>query len=249
MKKIETLLQLNSFPKSDNPLIVVVRNTDIDGMYVPDTGDNLCDLVIVGGMMMKGRSYPHIKYLKEQAAGRAQCNFIASGYYRDAWEPGWHFSHRALVQRKITPFMIWRSTDTTLGNSDDYTQYSHVWDNFHGFAPDSAGCVTVGGMMTPATGDWARCYDWIFRTHSKAVSFDLAIFTHKDWQQPRKAIRFGSVGEDVKSLQVGLVGAGYKVMPDGIFGPGTFDAVRAYQRKAGFMDTGIVYEHEWRIAC
>ena len=55
-----------------------------------------------------------------------------------------------------------------------------------------------------------------------------------------KLYKRGSHGEIVKQIQRALAGAGYGVIPDGIYGKLTEDAVRAYQSKNGLKPDGIV---------
>jgi chitosanase len=47
-------------------------------------------------------------------------------------------------------------------------------------------------------------------------------------------------GEDVKLLQEALVAAGMSLTVDGIFGPATESAVRAWQHQQGLLVDGIV---------
>ena len=47
-------------------------------------------------------------------------------------------------------------------------------------------------------------------------------------------------GEDVRRVQQGLVKAGVKVSADGVFGPGTEDAVKQFQAKKGLTADGVV---------
>jgi chitosanase len=48
------------------------------------------------------------------------------------------------------------------------------------------------------------------------------------------------VGEDVREIQKALFAKGTQLTVDGIFGPGTDKAVRAFQKKAGLRPDGIV---------
>ncbi len=53
-------------------------------------------------------------------------------------------------------------------------------------------------------------------------------------------LSYGSRGEDVRALQEQLRAAGYNIAADGIFGPATQNAVRAYQQANGLQVDGIV---------
>jgi len=53
--------------------------------------------------------------------------------------------------------------------------------------------------------------------------------------------------EDVKQLQRALQKAGYSVEPDGLFGRGTTEAVKAFQRDKGLKDDGVVEQKTWQV--
>lgn len=53
-------------------------------------------------------------------------------------------------------------------------------------------------------------------------------------------LSYGSSGADVRALQEQLRAAGYNIAADGIFGPATQSAVRAYQQANGLQVDGIV---------
>ncbi|MBS1511133.1 MAG: peptidoglycan-binding protein [Bacteroidetes bacterium] len=53
-------------------------------------------------------------------------------------------------------------------------------------------------------------------------------------------LQTGDAGSDVAALQSMLLGLGYVVKVDGIFGPGTENAVKAFQQKQKLQVTGIV---------
>ncbi len=51
----------------------------------------------------------------------------------------------------------------------------------------------------------------------------------------------GSRGEEVRKIQQALIAAGYKMYPDGVYGPKTAEAVKMFQQKAGLRPVdGIV---------
>ena len=58
-------------------------------------------------------------------------------------------------------------------------------------------------------------------------------------------VRYGSRGDDVKTLQTMLNNNGYKLDVDGIFGNNTQSAVRDYQQKNGLAVDGIVGTNTW----
>ena len=56
----------------------------------------------------------------------------------------------------------------------------------------------------------------------------------------------GMRGAETALLQLGLSRAGeYRGLPDGIFGPVTENAVRAFQRREGLAEDGIAGEKTW----
>lgn len=62
-----------------------------------------------------------------------------------------------------------------------------------------------------------------------------------------QVVRSGSRGNAVNILQQLLVDAGYRVSVDGVFGPQTNDAVRAFQRDVGIAVDGIVGPNTWHF--
>ena len=55
----------------------------------------------------------------------------------------------------------------------------------------------------------------------------------------------GSRGEIVKQIQKALAGAGLTVIPDGIYGQITEEAVKAFQKAEGLTVDGIVGKATW----
>jgi hypothetical protein len=247
---ISQILKANSF-NYEVPLILVFRNTAIEpdiqnSTYIPDVGDNCCDSILLIDdndiLALVGRSLPHKKYQAQQITGEGRANYIVSQYVAKAFRKGLHNGRRALVQN--VKFVIFRSKDEILGNSDDYNEYDIVADNFHGFAPMSAGCITVVGNMASidgkvqADGDWKIAYDWIYGMNN--TFFNACILNHYDLKG-EAALRLGSFGDRVYLLQEALRTHGYEdVKPDGDFGPFTHERVRDYQLRAELNDSGIV---------
>lgn len=261
LEDIVHLAELNSFNlvKENGqipPTIVVFRNLTRQAgnfKHTEDTGDNLTDTVCLidndGVVTLQGRSYPHEKYQARQVAGTGKANYIASGYWPRAWVKGWHRGFKALVQHEA--FTIWRSRDMELHvvdetPSDDFIMTGIVADNFHGYAPYSAGCVTVFGNMDPPSHDWAIAQEWIYGIHENDKYVGAMILANDDFAFERAALRLGSRGQKVAILQRLLARVlGGSLKPDGEFGPMTFDAVRKFQRAAGLPDTGIWLNSHW----
>lgn len=61
-------------------------------------------------------------------------------------------------------------------------------------------------------------------------------------------LKFGSSGEDVKEWQNFLIGQGYPIEADGIFGGKTRLATSSWQRKNGLSADGNVGENTWGLA-
>ena len=59
-------------------------------------------------------------------------------------------------------------------------------------------------------------------------------------------VRYGSVGASVKKAQVLLNRHGAKLAVDGIFGPKTLAAVRAFQHRSGLARSGVVAGITWK---
>ena len=60
-----------------------------------------------------------------------------------------------------------------------------------------------------------------------------------------KTVRYGSRGEEVKTLQSALNRAGCNLEVDGQFGPATLEAVKAYQRRNNLEVDGIAGPATW----
>ena len=69
-----------------------------------------------------------------------------------------------------------------------------------------------------------------------------------DFTMEIRTLRLGSKGEDVRALQILLIGNGYpcgKWGADGDFGIATENAVKEYQRKVGLTADGIAGLETW----
>lgn len=250
---IKNILALNSFNwDGKTPLVVTFRNTvnSPNGyIFQEDILTNNCDTVILMDetssiYILSGRSTPHKDYQTKVVAGTMNANYIATGFYQDIWIKGTHYAmnkgYNALIQNAPKVFVIWRSKDMQYGNADDYSQSGVIWDDFHGWAPYSAGCVTVEGQMVPPTGAWKIANEWIYTKHIKSPFFSCAMFNHNDLTDNTIKLRVGSSGILVVKMQDALNRAGFQMLSDGSFGPKTHEIVRQFQKSKLLKDDGIV---------
>ena len=63
--------------------------------------------------------------------------------------------------------------------------------------------------------------------------------------KPSDNVRLGDSGKGVEQIQTALNAKGFKVVVDGKFGPATDQAVRAFQKKNGLKQDGIVGPITW----
>lgn len=225
--------------------IIVIRNTDMKtGNYVADTGENATDTVYLSGMpydmpdlIMTGRSIINKRYIDKIYADGIKdksenFNKIAPCFRESAYRRGYHRGKEALVQNRALPLI--RTVDRAFGNEDDYIEVDIVADNFHGWLA-SMGCITVAGKMYKSGGtrDWSAAHNWAYKTSRN--SFDFLMLEHSDFiNSGRKALRFGSAGNNVKDLQ-GLLG----IKIDGFFGEVTLHHLVELQKKNNIEDFGI----------
>ena len=62
-----------------------------------------------------------------------------------------------------------------------------------------------------------------------------------------KLLKQGMCGEDVKLLQSELARVGHNIKADGDFGPGTLNAVKAFQKKHNLGADGVVGNGTWEV--
>ena len=60
-----------------------------------------------------------------------------------------------------------------------------------------------------------------------------------------RTVHMGSTGPDVRVLQMKLTKAGYHLVPDGVMGPKTVAAIKAFQAKKGLAVDGVVGVKTW----
>lgn len=237
------------------PMIVTFRNTGPGPVPAVDNGVNNCDLILACDDDVRvvgiGRTTPHAHYIEQQRRGIAACNMVESQYCEDMWIFGNHLGYSGLVEvNRRFSLIINRETGQI-----QYGPDAQVGDNFHGYGPASAGCTTVEGCMSryptrgkpviyqpgpPQSdlagdgGDWSKFESWIASKDPLTLYSGLWL-QHEDLTE-RKALRIGSQGEGVKALQNALS------LPtvDGVFGPGTYFAVRNAQQVNGFPMDAIV---------
>lgn len=249
---VKEIFKRNSFNHDwSRPIVVVFRNTRVlkTGAveYVQDKGNNCCDLVLLVDPenlhVMQGRSLPHKKYVKKAIKrGGKGANYIVTSYNKDVWQKGSHRGFSALRQRTNKKFMVGRTLDELLMDEDDYNDYGIFYDNFHGWAPSSAGCVTVKGQMFRDGGsqDWRKAYNWIYSENKKQSYFSLAMLNYTDASRQNDRLRFGSTGIMVNNLQEKLTKKGIIIGIDGDFGKKTHLGIMKLQGKYGLKQDGIV---------
>jgi hypothetical protein len=83
-------------------------------------------------------------------------------------------------------------------------------------------------------------------TEESDETSDRSQFAGEEWETgDRPTLRRGSRGDPVRELQRALARVGHAVTADGIFGPGTEAAVRAYQAANGLTADGVVGAMTW----
>ncbi|MCO5316294.1 MAG: peptidoglycan-binding protein [Solirubrobacterales bacterium] len=96
--------------------------------------------------------------------------------------------------------------------------------------------------VAPSWWSWQETSRSAWRTLGRPVR----AFPHFTPSRERPVIRSGSSGDTVVWMQQYLVGAGYNLEINGIFGKRTKRAVRRFQRRRGLGDDGVVGPATWR---
>lgn len=118
------------------------------------------------------------------------------------------------------------------------------------------GIYTGDGLVTEASGTIKGVIKtkltntkWKYWGLGKGITFDFIPNSDTVKQETKpmlpKTIRRGDKGSEVVLLQNLLVKDGSNVAVDGIFGPGTQSAVRAFQKRHGLVVDGIVGPKTW----
>ncbi|WP_436520481.1 peptidoglycan-binding domain-containing protein [Actinoplanes sp. HUAS TT8] len=101
--------------------------------------------------------------------------------------------------------------------------------------------VTVDGVFGAQTGDAVRAYQ-----HTRGLP-DNGIVGPETWQALIIEVGPGASGSAVSGLQHEFQHRkGIASAPDGVFGPGTESAVRAFQAEAGLAADGVVGRETWQ---
>jgi peptidoglycan hydrolase-like protein with peptidoglycan-binding domain len=80
-------------------------------------------------------------------------------------------------------------------------------------------------------------------TNKKGVQ--LSTVYHTTQNKPMPVIGFGNSGISVKVLQKLLMSNGYGLPIDGVFGPVTETAVKAFQNRRSLSTDGVVGQKTW----
>ncbi|WIM98823.1 peptidoglycan-binding protein [Actinoplanes oblitus] len=101
--------------------------------------------------------------------------------------------------------------------------------------------VTVDGVFGAQTGDAVRAYQ-----RAKGIP-DNGIVCAETWQALIVDVRPGARGSAVRGVQHEFCQRrGSTTDPDGVYGPVTESAVRAFQSDAGLIVDGVVGPETWR---
>ncbi|TAF05377.1 MAG: peptidoglycan-binding protein [Nostocales cyanobacterium] len=121
--------------------------------------------------------------------------------------------------------------------------------------------MATDGRKPPKTSTLAlkrnKILKQIRQKHLSSISFDLAdaqdlptkeqvLARYPAYnKQPMPTLRFGNSGTSVRIMQRLLVSKGYGVRVDGIFGPLTEAAIKAFQNQRNLLADGIVGQRTW----
>lgn len=105
--------------------------------------------------------------------------------------------------------------------------------------------VTVDGMMGPQTRAALAAFQQArgLTSTGRLDPFTLALLGRVSW--PRRTLVQGDTGAEVERLQWALDAQGSSLAVDGVFGPLTEAAVRAFQQSAGIPVDGVVGPLTW----
>ncbi|WP_158267580.1 peptidoglycan-binding domain-containing protein [Adhaeribacter arboris] len=214
-----------------------------------------------------GSTVPHQRYIRQaRADGGAGANQLVTGYYKD-YRKGDHnldspTRHRAF--RQMEARYVQRTIDDLVYKTDDRMEFNNPFDNLHAAwcmgvnHPDfaSAGCQVVVGYphcvkrgALPDSGPWASFVDNAYKLAQDR--FPYVLLTGQDYFRAAAGnldvsdyrLRFGSVGNEVRELQMRLKNKRfYEGIIDDQFGPRTMSAVFTFQRASFGADAadGIV---------
>ncbi len=119
------------------------------------------------------------------------------------------------------------------------------WTNHVGLVVGIEGknIITIEGNTSKTSNDNGGAVMKRTRT-SNIVGFGRPKYSESD-KTYLPTLKKGSRGDHVRAWQNYLMMQGYNIASDGIFGPETEKAVKAWQKEAGLNPTGIITEKEW----
>ncbi len=100
--------------------------------------------------------------------------------------------------------------------------------------------LTVDGAFGAGTETAAKT----FQT-SRSISPADGVIGAATWEALVLTVQIGNSGHAVRALQNQLIGRGYSVTVDGVFGPGTETAVKSFQKSRYLLADGIVGVNTW----
>ncbi len=136
----------------------------------------------------------------------------------------------------------------------DLRRYPTLRPGSHGPAVSAAQCLLRKLQVLPAnlSGKYdARTVKAVKKAQRKLDQKQTGKVTRRTWvallaRGKHPLVKVGSTGDPVRRLQRSLTAAlGKRVKVDGALSQATERAVRAYQRKAGLPDTGVVTAEVW----